>query len=199
MKVAELMKKLQKMNPEDEVTKETLLMEREDPFEMMSDADWENSQYTNQDKQMHDMIKGMHDNKMFKTGSMRFGDENSPDAGIYASDENKSDIRKSKVIAKVKLARDGIRSGNVDEVDLAHYPEYKKWYDAHREEIDAMFKNTFLDDDYSDEEEELSDEDNASEEDEVHMVESKLQAAEKRFNESLKSDFDKLMEDIKNL
>lgn len=192
MKVAELMKKLQKMNPEDEVTKETLLMEREDPFEMMSDADWENSRYTNQDKQMHDMIKGMHDNKMFKTGSMRFGDENSPDRGIYATDENKTDIRKYKVIAKVKAARDGTLSGSLDDADLAHYPEYKKWYDAHREEIDAMFKNTFLDDDYSDEEE-------LSDEDEVHIVESKLQAAEKRFNESLKSDFDKLMEDIKNL
>ena len=198
MKVAELMKKLQKMNPEDEVTKETLLMEREDPFEMMSDADWENSHYTNQDKQMHDIIKGMHDNKMFKTGSMRFGDENSPDAGIYATDENKTDLRKYKVIAKVKAARDGIRSGSVDEVDLAHYPEYKKWYDAHREEIDAMFKNTFLDDS-SDDEEDISDEEELSDEDEVHIVESKLQAAEKRFNESLKSDFDKLMEDIKNL
>lgn len=198
MKVAELMKKLQKMNPEDEVTKETLLMEREDPFEMMSDADWENSGYTNQDKQMHDIIKGMHDNKMFKTGSMRFGDENSPDAGIYATDENKTDIRKYKIIAKVKAFRDGILSGSLDEADLAHYPEYKKWYDAHREEIDAMFKNIFLDDS-SDDEEDISDEEELSDEDEVHIVESKLQAAEKRFNESLKSDFDKLMEDIKNL
>lgn len=196
MKVAELIKKLQGMNPEEEVAAEKLFesdLFDDDVFAGMSDEDFERSGYDNQDRQMYDTIRGFRKNKMFKTGSMSFDGPEVADKrqhGIYATDMNASDIKKAKIIAKVKYVRDDDRSGSVDDVDMSHYQEYKKWYDEHPEEIRKVFGK--VDDEYNEYEDK-----NEFEEEEI--TESKLKEMEDKFNESLKTDFEKELEEIANL
>lgn len=153
MFVKDLMEKLSKMNPEQELIVEGF----EDEVETTEEETVEEPAPEKHPQEQ--LIDTMVDNKLAKGGEMHAptldGDlNNAPVIGKYATNvDTLTKLKKCKIIAKVLAFRDGYMQGvddygrTIDAEDyLDQYPEMKAWWDEHKDEIAERYGYWVVDD-----------------------------------------------------